>query len=59
MELWIQFKLDASAQDALDQIERCGYAKQFEGQQQKIHKIGVNFSSKSGTIEHWTESAEA
>ena len=50
-----EFKLDGSAEGALLQIEDKGYAKEYATDSRHIHQIGVNFSSKSGTIEEWKE----
>ena len=46
-------KLDGTAQKALQQIEDKGYARQYESDKRNIYKIGVNFSSKTGTIDDW------
>ena len=48
-----EFKRDGSADDALAQIEAKGYARPYEGDPRKLYKIGVNFSSKTGTVEEW------
>ena len=48
-----EFKLDGSAEDALQQIEEKGYARSFLTDVRPVYKIGVNFSSKNGTIEGW------
>lgn len=50
-----EFKLDGSAEGALLQIEDKGYAKEYAIDSRHIHQIGVNFSSKTGTIEEWKE----
>lgn len=50
-----EFKLDGSVDDALRQIEAKGYAQQFASSGLAIHKIGVNFSSESGTVDSWAE----
>lgn len=49
----LEFKRDGSALDALDQIERMGYAKEYAADNRTIYKIGCNFSSKTGTIDGW------
>ena len=52
--IWIfEFKLDGDAAQALAQIDERGYAKPFAADPRTIIKIGVNFSSKTGTIEGW------
>ena len=49
----IEFKLDKSADEALQQIEDKQYAKPFEHDGRTIYEIGVNFSSKTRQIEEW------
>ena len=48
-----EFKLDGTAADALRQIEERGYARPYESDKRKVHKVGVNFSSETGTIDGW------
>ena len=48
-----EFKLDGSAAEALKQIENKGYARPYEADARKLYKVGVNFSSTTGTIEDW------
>ena len=48
-----EFKLDKSADEALRQIEDKGYARPYESDRRKVYKIGVNFSSETGTVEDW------
>ena len=50
-----EFKLDGSADEALAQIERAGYAEPFAHDQRQLHRIGVNFSKETGTIVEWKE----
>ena len=50
-----EFKLDGSAEGALQQIKEKGYTKEYATDARHIHQIGVNFSSKTGTIEEWKE----
>jgi len=49
----IEFKLDKSAEEALQQIEDKLYAKPFECDSRFLYKIGVNFSSKTRRIDDW------
>lgn len=49
----IEFKLDKSADEAIQQIEDKQYAKPFEQDGRKIYKIGVNFSTKTKCIDGW------
>ena len=48
-----EFKLDGSADVALQQIEDRGYATEFEALGKTIYKIGVNISSETGTVADW------
>ena len=48
-----EFKLDKSADEALRQIEDKGYARPYESDRRKVYKIGVSFSSETGTVEDW------
>jgi len=48
-----EFKLDGTADEALQQIEDRGYAKAYEADTRALYKIGASFSSKTGTIEEW------
>ena len=47
----IEFKLNGSAQEALDQIKDKGYAKPYVADNSKLIAIGINFSSEKGTID--------
>ena len=49
-----EFKLDGTAAEALQQIDTKGYARPYEADTRQVYKIGVNFSSETGTIEEWT-----
>jgi hypothetical protein len=49
----IEFKLDQTADIALQQIEEKQYAKPFEHDGRKIYKIGINFSTSSRRMEGW------
>ena len=48
-----EFKLDGTAEEALWQIEDKGYATPYTTDKRKLYKIGVSFSSETGTIEDW------
>jgi hypothetical protein len=52
-----EFKLDGTAEEALQQIRDRGYARAYEADQRPIYIIGVTFSSKTGTIEEWKTEA--
>jgi hypothetical protein len=49
----IEVKLDTTPQVALDQIEEKQYALPYLADGREIVKLGVNFSSKSRTIDAW------
>ena len=49
----IEFKMDGSAQSALEQIRERGYTKPYLADKRKVFSIGVNFSSEKGTIEEY------
>ena len=48
-----EFKLDGTAEEALQQIEDKGYARPFASDDRKLYKIGVSFSSETGTVDDW------
>ncbi len=48
-----EFKRDGSAEEALEQIEEKGYAREYAADDRTIYLIGCNFSSKTGTIDGW------
>lgn len=48
-----EFKLDGTAEEALRQINEKGYAREYEADQRKLYRIGVVFSSETGTIADW------
>jgi len=48
-----EFKLDKSANEALEQIEEKQYALPFAQDPRKLYKIGVNFSSTTRRVESW------
>ncbi len=49
----IEVKIDNTADAALQQIEKKGYAKPFVNDPRKIFKIGVSFSTANRRIEDW------
>ena len=50
-----EFKLDGSAEEALQQIEDKQYALPYLQDKRKLHKIGVNISSVTRTVDEWLE----
>ena len=49
----MEFKLDGSAEQALQQIEEKQYALPFAKDSRKVYTIGVNFSSETRNIDKW------
>jgi hypothetical protein len=49
----MEFKLDGTAEEALQQIHDRQYALPFSVDQRKLICVGVNFSSKTRNIERW------
>ena len=49
----MEFKLDGSAEQALQQIEEKQYALPFAKDSRKVFRIGVNFSSETRNIDKW------
>ena len=49
----MELKMDATADDALKQIEEKGYAKPFAADPRKLFKIGIGFSSETRRIKEW------
>ncbi len=48
-----EFKLDGSAEEALKQIEAKQYAVPYLDDKRTVHKIGVNISGESRTVDEW------
>ena len=48
-----EFKLNGTAEEALQQIDDKGYSIQYEAGDKKVVKIGVNFDKDRRTIERW------
>jgi len=49
----IEFKVDQSAQIAMDQINQRGYVDKFKSDGRQIVKVGINMSSQLRTISEW------
>ena len=45
-----EFKLDGTTDEALQQIENKGYARPYEADTRKLFKVGIVFSSETGTV---------
>ena len=48
-----EFKLDGTADEALQQIKDKGYATAYAADARPLFTIGASFSSKTGTVEEW------
>ena len=48
-----EFKLDGTADEALKQIEDKGYTRPYLADKRKLYRIGVSYSSETGTVEDW------
>ena len=48
-----EFKLDGTSAEALRQIEDRGYALEYASDARRLYKIGVSFSSETGTVGEW------
>ena len=49
----MEFKLDGTAEEALEQISEKNYTLPFEQNGQKVTRIGMNFSKETRNIERW------
>ncbi len=49
----MEFKLNGTAEEALQQINEKQYTRPFEHDSRQLYKIGVNFSVKMRNIEKW------
>ena len=49
----MEFKLDGTAEEALQQIEDKQYALPFATDPRKVYKVGVNFNNEIRNIEKW------
>ena len=54
----MEFKLNGTAEEALQQINEKHYARPFEHDERKLFKIGVNFTSETRNIEKWMVESE-
>jgi hypothetical protein len=51
----VEIKIDASADAALQQIEKKGYATPYLADGREIVKLGISFSTATRTIEEWKQ----
>ena len=49
----MEFKLDGTAEEALQQIRDKHYADPFLADRRKLFRVGVNFSDQTRNIERW------
>ena len=49
----MEFKLNGTAEEAMQQIEEKGYVSAFAADGRKVIKVGVNFSDETRSIERW------
>ena len=49
----MEFKLEGSAEEALQQIKAKHYARPFEVDSRQLFKIGINFDNNTRNIERW------
>ena len=49
----MEFKLEGTAEEALQQINDKHYAQAFTADKRQIFKIGINFSNETRNIEKW------
>ena len=49
----VEMKLDKSADEALQQIKDKGYAEKYRATDKRITLIGINFSSKTRSVEEF------
>ena len=49
----MECKLNGSADEALKQIDDKGYSIAWQADGRKVAKVGINFSTQTGTIEEW------
>ena len=48
-----EFKLDGTAEEALQQIKDKGYTTAYAADPRPLYCVGASFSSKTGTVEEW------
>ncbi len=53
-----EFKLNSTAAAALKQIEEKGYAQPYAADRRKIYKVGISFSSETGTVNDFDYTCE-
>lgn len=49
----MEYKLNRPAAEALAQIEEKGYAREYASDNRRLFKIGISFSTETGTVGDW------
>lgn len=49
----VELKFDKTAEEAVRQIDEKGYLIPYSTDGKKLVKVGINYSSKDRTINHW------
>ncbi len=49
----LNFKVDASADEAVKQINEKVYGNKYKSDHRKIYTVGINFSSEKRNIDEW------
>ena len=53
-----EFKLNSTAAAALKQIEEKGYVQPYAADRRRIYKVGISFSSETGTVNDFDYTCE-
>ncbi|MGB3777193.1 MAG: AAA family ATPase [Tunicatimonas sp.] len=53
----LEFKLDSSAQTALEQIKERGYAQPYVGGGKTVRAVGLNFNAQLKALDQWQQEA--
>ena len=48
-----EFKLNGTAEEALQQIDEKGYAEPFKTDNRQVIKVGVEFSAETRNVKRW------
>ena len=48
-----EYKLNRPAAEAIEQIERKGYAREYATDSRPVYRIGCTFSTETGTVSDW------
>ncbi|MEM0991676.1 MAG: AAA family ATPase [Bacteroidota bacterium] len=51
----MEFKLDESTENAIEQIKHRKYAAAYQNSPKVVHLVGINFSKKERNVESWEE----